>query len=109
MTARAEVRLEAHAAKQFDRAPKDVAADLRRKAKRLADDPQAGTYVAFHPRFKRSLAKWMARVGTVDNLWKLDLARGWRALYTVGSDGPLRVVLVVEVVDHQEYDRLLAY
>lgn len=109
MTALAEVRLETHAVKQFDRAPGPVRDDLRRKGKALARDPQGGTYVAFHPRFKKALARWRARAGTVDNLWKLDLTGGWRVLYTVGSDGPLRVVLVLEVVDHAAYDRLLGY
>lgn len=109
MSERSEVRLEAHAAKQFDRAPPVVREDLRRKGKRLAADPQTGTYIAFHPRFRKALVKWRARVGTVENLWKLDLAGGWRAIYTVGSDGPLRVVVILELVDHHGYDLLFGY
>lgn len=109
MTAPAEVRLESHAAKQFDRAPSQVWEDLRRKAKLLARDPQAGTFIAPHPRFKQSLARWRSRVGLVESVWNLDLTGGWRALCTIGSDGPLRVVHVLELVDHQEYDRLLGY
>lgn len=106
-TGRTEVRLEARAARQFERAPAPVQDDLRRKGRRLAADPQAGTYVAFHRRFHGALVKWRRRVGTVQNLWKLDLAEGRRAIYTVGSDGPLRVVIILEVVDHHGYDLLL--
>lgn len=38
-----------------------------------------------------------------------DLPGAWRALYTIGSDGPLRVALVVEVLRHQDYERVLGY
>lgn len=105
----AEVRLEAHAAKQFSRAPRPVQQDLRRKAKQLAHDPQRGTFIGIRRVPKTTLAKWDARVGVQLNLYKLDLSGGWRALYAVGSDGPLRVVVILEVVDHKEYDRLLGY
>ena len=53
--------------------------------------------------------KWEGRVGPVRNLYKVDLTGGWRPLYTVGSEGPLRVVLVLEVLRHKEYERVLGY
>ena len=71
---------------------------LRRKAKDLAKDPQAGTFVSVTRVPKATMRRWGARVGKVTNLYKLDLPGAWRALYTIGSDGPLRVVLVLEVL-----------
>lgn len=79
----------------------------RASARALAADPQHGTFIALRGVPKETLRRWHARVGAVANLWKLDLPEGWRALYTVGSDGPLRVALVLEVLSQKEYDRLL--
>jgi hypothetical protein len=58
---------------------------------------------------KATLRRWESRLGTLVALYKLDLPDGWRALYTTGSDGPLSLVLVFEVVTHREYDRMLGY
>ena len=106
----AEVRIEApHAESQFRGAPADVQESLRRQDRTLVQDPQHGTFIATGRVPKEALRRWQARVGALANLWKLDLPQGWRALYTVGSDGPLRVVFVIEVVRHKDYDRLLGY
>lgn len=106
---RVEVRLEAHASRQFDKAPRHVQADLRRKARALSLDPQRGAFVVLPKVPKATRRRWEARVGSFANLYRLPLAGAWRALYTVGTEGPLRVVLILEVVDHREYDRLLGY
>jgi len=42
-------------------------------------------------------------------LYKLDLPRGWRALYFVVTDERRRAVFVFEVVRPTEYDRRLGY
>jgi hypothetical protein len=105
-----EVRIESpHAEDQFRGAPSAVQEALRRQARTLAGDPQHGTFIAVGRVPKETLRRWQARVGALPNLWKVDLPDGWRALYTIGSDGPLRVVIVIEVVRHKEYDRLLGY
>ena len=82
---------------------------MRRKAKNLANDPQAGTFVSAARVPKATVRRWEARVGRVTNLYKLDLPGAWRALYTIGTDGPLRVVLVLEILSHKDYERVLGY
>ncbi|MFQ5838322.1 MAG: hypothetical protein ACE5HJ_06015 [Thermoplasmata archaeon] len=72
-------------------------------------DPQAGTFLRVARVPKVTTQRWEARIGTVTNLYKLDLPGGWRALYTIGSDGPLRVVLVLEILRHKDYERVLGY
>jgi hypothetical protein len=105
-----EVRLESpHAERQFREAPREVQKALRRKAQEVAADPQLGTFVAMTRVPRSTRQKWERRVGPVQNLYKLDLPGAWRALYTIGSDGPLRVVLVLEVLRHKEYERVLGY
>ncbi len=82
---------------------------MRRKAKDLASDPQAGTFVSMARVPKATAQRWEARAGRVTNLYKLDLPSGWRALYTIGTDGPLRVVLVLEILRHKDYERVMGY
>lgn len=106
----ADVRLEGPAQKQFKKAPASIQDELRGWARELAGDPQLGEYVppaSVHN--KATLRQWQARVGPVKNLYKLELADGWRALYTIGSRGPHRIVMVLEVVRHKEYERLMGY
>jgi hypothetical protein len=106
----ADVRLEGTAIKQFQKAPRAVQAELRARAAALASDPQLGAYVPLADVFnKATRKKWEARVGPLRNLYKVELRDGWRALYTVGSRGADRVVLVLEVVDHKAYERLMGY
>lgn len=45
-----------------------------------------------------------------DNLWKIDLPNGFRALYTVlGRPGHGVVVSIEWLGDHKEYDELFGY
>ena len=98
-----------HAERQFRSAPRSVQEALWRKARELADDPQAGTFLPMARVPPVARRRWEARVGRVTNLYKLDLPGAWRALYTVGREGPLRVVLVLEVLRHKDYERVLGY
>ena len=105
-----DVVLEGTAQKQFAKAPRAVRDKLRTLAQALAKDPQLGEYVPpADVRRRTTLRKWEARVGAVRNLYKLELPAGWRALSTVGSRGAERVVMVLEVVDHEQYERLMGY
>jgi hypothetical protein len=105
-----EVRIEhPHASKQMEAAPSVVQDALRRRAKELRRDPNAGTFIVLKQVPHATRRRWEARLGTLVALYKLDLPDGWRALYTTSTDGPLRVLVVFEVVSHREYDRLLGY
>lgn len=104
------VLLEGSAQKQFEKAPKAVQRQLRELAGNLVEDPHAGEYVPVADvHNKGTVKKWERRVGRVRNLYKLELSDGWRALYTVGSRGAERVVMVLEVIDHKQYERLMGY
>ncbi len=45
---------------------------------------------------------------TLKNLWKYNLNRSWRLLYTVASDGDT-IVVIIEWLDHTAYERRLGY
>lgn len=42
------------------------------------------------------------------NLWKYNLSRSWRLMYTVTSDGDT-IAVVIEWLDHTGYDRRFGY
>lgn len=106
----ADVRLEGPAQKQFEKAPAPVQRGLRKFAPELAADPQLGEFIPLADvHNKVTLKKWERRVGRMRNLYKLELPDGWRTLYTVGSRGAERVVMILEVVDHKQYERVMGY
>lgn len=53
-----------------------------------------------------SLGKIITTAGTGrwGNLWKYNLSRSWRLVYTIARDGDI-VVVVLEWFSHEEYER----
>jgi Txe/YoeB family toxin of Txe-Axe toxin-antitoxin module len=46
----------------------------------------------------------------ITNLWKYDLPRGWRLLYTVTTDNEVELIsAILEWFDHKEYERRFRY
>ena len=45
----------------------------------------------------------------IDNLWKYDLSRWWRIIYSVVDGEVILVSLVLEWFDHKEYERRFKY
>jgi len=45
----------------------------------------------------------------VTNLWKLNLDRYWRMIYTIVGDEVRLVSVVIEILNHKKYDRKFGY
>lgn len=45
----------------------------------------------------------------VRNLWKYDLPKSWRLIYTIESDEIKIVSIILDWMTHKEYDRLFRY
>ena len=45
----------------------------------------------------------------VENLWKLNLSSFWRLIYTVRGDEIEVISIILEVLNHKEYDRKFNY
>ena len=43
------------------------------------------------------------------NLWRAELTRYWRMLYTLRGDRVEVLCFVIRIVDHKRYDRLFGY
>jgi Txe/YoeB family toxin of Txe-Axe toxin-antitoxin module len=45
----------------------------------------------------------------VDNLWKYNLPRSWRLIYTLKADEIAILAIILEWMDHKNYNRRFGY
>ena len=45
----------------------------------------------------------------IANLWKLNLYGSWRMLYTITGDSIEIISFVLQILDHDKYDKLFGY
>ncbi|MSS74863.1 hypothetical protein EXS73_01470 [Candidatus Pacearchaeota archaeon] len=45
----------------------------------------------------------------IENLWKYDLPRGWRLIYTLNKEGIMVLSIILEWMNHKEYERRFGY
>ncbi|MEK6886572.1 MAG: hypothetical protein AABW88_01950 [Nanoarchaeota archaeon] len=45
----------------------------------------------------------------IDNLWKYDLPKGWRLLYSVANNEVNIISIILEWFDHKEYEKRFKY
>ena len=75
-------------------------AAIVRATKALEANPQYGIRVP-----SRLIPKLHVRKYGVNNLWKINLPRAWRLLYSVVADEVQIVSMVLEWLTHKEYER----
>ena len=45
----------------------------------------------------------------IDNLWKYDMPKGWRLLYSVANSEVCIISIILEWFDHKNYERKFKY
>jgi len=58
---------------------------------------------------KRLIPKEYVRKYKVNNLWKYDLPRGWRLLYSILKEEIQVVALILEWFSHKDYEKRFKY
>ncbi len=59
---------------------------------------------------KRLIPKEYIRKWGINNLWKYDMPKGWRLLYTVTSENEVELIsAILEWFDHKDYERRFKY
>lgn len=59
---------------------------------------------------KRLFLREYVQKYTITNLWKYDLPRGWRLLYTVTADNEVELLAaILDWCDHKLYERRFRY
>lgn len=49
------------------------------------------------------------RFGKLDNLWKYNLPNVWRLIYTIKDNDVIVLSIILEWLDHKEYERRFKY
>ncbi|MFH1450805.1 MAG: hypothetical protein ABIF92_02390 [archaeon] len=77
---------------------------IKRKIDALKLNPACGIHV---PR-DRVPAEYV-KLFEINNLWKLDLPRAWRMLYTIRGSEVDIISLILDILDHRDYERKFDY
>lgn len=58
---------------------------------------------------KRLIPKEYSIKYNIDNLWKYNMPNAWRLLYSVGREGVVVVSIILEWMDHKDYEKRFKY
>ena len=58
---------------------------------------------------KRLIPKDYIQKYGIDNLWKYDLPKGWRLIYSVANGEIIVISIIIEWMTHKEYERKFKY
>ncbi|MBI5872364.1 type II toxin-antitoxin system RelE/ParE family toxin [archaeon] len=70
----------------------------------LKKNPQAGIHVP-----ERNWPKEYIQKYNINNLWKYDLPKNWRLIYTIKGTEVEILAVILEWFSHKEYDRKFGY
>ena len=70
----------------------------------LKKDPFCGVKIP-----KKLWPKEYVKKYEIDNLWKYDLPNGWRLMYSVANDEVKIISILLEWLDHKNYERRFGY
>lgn len=59
---------------------------------------------------KRLIPKEYVRKYKINNLWKYDLPKGWRLMYTITADNEVEIITaILEWLNHKDYEKRFGY
>jgi Txe/YoeB family toxin of Txe-Axe toxin-antitoxin module len=58
---------------------------------------------------KRLIPKVYIEKYGINNLWKYDLPKGWRLIYSVANNEVCVLSIILEWMDHKDYERRFKY
>jgi len=58
---------------------------------------------------KRLIPKVYLDKYRIDNLWKYDMLRGWRLIYSITNDEVNVLSIILEWMDHKDYEKRFNY
>jgi Txe/YoeB family toxin of Txe-Axe toxin-antitoxin module len=78
---------------------------IKRAAKELKENAFYGIQVP-----KRLIPKEYIRKYNINNLWKCDLPKGWRLMYTVTAENEVELITaILEWLNHKDYEKRFKY
>jgi Txe/YoeB family toxin of Txe-Axe toxin-antitoxin module len=77
---------------------------LNRAFDDLQNDPFCGIQIQIRLTPKKYIRKY-----SIDNLWKYNLPNAWRLVYSVARHEIVIVSIIIEWMDHKNYERRFGY
>ena len=77
---------------------------IKSKIELLKDNPQYGIQIP-----KSRIPKEYVNNYDAENLWKVNLSNAWRMLYTIRGSNVDIVALILDVINHKDYNKKFNY
>ncbi len=111
------VQLIGNAAEEFEKLNKIVGEeqsnDIQNSEhqKLLKSIKQKIELIKLNPQYGASVSKNLIKASgyQVDNMWVVDLTGYWRMLYTLKGSQIEILCFVLEIIDHNKYDKIFGY
>ena len=82
--------------------------NLHKWINRALDDIEEDAFCAVQVPKKLIPKEYTQKYG-IDNLWKYDLPKSWRLLYSVANSEVIVISIIIEWMTHKEYERRFKY
>jgi len=77
---------------------------IKQKIEMLRDNPQYGIHI---PRDR--IPKNYIKNYDVNNLWKVNLSGAWRMIYTIRGNEVEIISLILDILNHRDYEKKFRY
>ena len=77
---------------------------IERVSDLLKENPFAGYQVP-----KRQIPAKYFKTYDVDNVWRIELSKFWRLVYTVTGSQVEIITFIMDIFSHQDYDKIFGY
>ncbi len=77
---------------------------IERVKELLKDNPFAGDQVP-----KRQIPPKYIKLYDVDNVWRIELSKFWRLVYTITGNQVEIITFIMDIFNHEDYDKVFGY
>jgi len=77
---------------------------IKQKIEFIKENPQYGIHIP-----KNKIPKEYIKNYDVNNLWKVNLSGAWRMIYTIRGSEIEIIALILDIIDHKEYNKKFGY
>lgn len=77
---------------------------IKQKIEYLKKNPQYGVHISKNKIAKEYIVKY-----EVNNLWKVNLSKAWRMIYTIKGSQIEIIALILDIIDHKTYSKKFKY
>ena len=99
-----KIRESFHRLEQGDKSEKELFKIINQALDNIEENAFCGIQIP-----KRLIPKEYIKKYNVENLWKYDLPKGWRLIYSIMNDEILVISVILEWFNHKEYERRFKY